>query len=630
MPGDDQLQVTGGITQALLDALDQIHSAITANLTNPDGTPSGTAVYMHMPVGRPIDPKMYVNPWTPAGSSAYAAVSSDGQFATPAPAATPAGAAAPNPAPAPQLAAMPAPDPKLQLAISSAFNTSRLVDDMLMVTDKGVAVSWPQRTVSIEYFTVLAGMQAEPVPEPSDEIKKRIADAERVLYTLDEAGNYTGYTPLYSSYRHNQKALADARSAYALAYAQAMSDPVAGQAFPVTSASYQSAVDQAYNDFKDMGGQKVDDAIATLQAVGGSAAAALIAKARKMYDDYSVGLAGSVAEKVPWSYIDPVSWCDPHNEDFGVMHIKASSSTYSASGSTQQHAFGHSFYTNSSSSTSGSVGFRFVLDFSANAGHSESSHDEGSDHSSSGSSTHQDESSSATIEFEWFLASIERPWLLGDLFHMQGWYLAGGKKDSISDGTITGQIDKPDRLMPMIPKGFVVIRNVKITADKWGSFGTQLQTASDSASGHTDSSSTSYGGSVGWFGIGGSASHSSSQDSGAFTNQSDSGSSWSFTSNAQGGTLELNGAQIVGWIGQIQPASPYRDDPGLASGASTSTTTGSTTGATAGSATGAPAGAATGTTSPVPAPAPAPVPAGAPAGTPTDPSAPPAPVPAGG
>jgi hypothetical protein len=586
MPGDDQLQVTGGITQALLDALDQVHSAVTANLTNPDGTPSGTAVYMHMPVGHPIDPKMYINPWTPAGSSAYAAVSSDGQFATPAPTAPPAGTAVPSPAPAPQLAAMPAPDPKLQLAISSAFNTSRLVDDMLMVTDKGVAVSWPQRTVSIEYFTVLTGMQAEPVPEPSDEVKKRIADAERVLYTLDDAGNYTGYTPLYASYRHNQKTLADARSAYALAYTQAMSDPVAGQAWPVTSSSYQSAVDQAYNDFKDMGGQKVDDAIATLQSVGGSAAAALIAKARKMYDDYSVGLAGSVAEKVPWSYIDPVSWCDPKNEDFGVMQVKASSSRYQASGSSQQHAFGTSFYRNTASSTSGSVGFRFVLDLSANASHSEESHDTGSSHDSSGSSTNQDASSSATIEFEWFLASIERPWLLGDLFHMQGWYLAGGKKDSISDGTITGQIDKPDRLLPMIPKGFVVIRNVTITADSWGTLGTQLQQASDNATGHTDASSTSYGGSVGWFGIGGSASHSSSDSSGAFSNQSDSSSSWSFEKTTTGGTLKLNGAQIVGWIGQVQPASPYKDDPGLASG---------TTSGTAGTA----------GTSPVPAPVPA-------------------------
>lgn len=69
MPVDQQLQVTGGVTQALLAALDQVHSAITARMVGPDGKPSGTAVYMHLPVGHPIDPSMYSYPWTPAGGS---------------------------------------------------------------------------------------------------------------------------------------------------------------------------------------------------------------------------------------------------------------------------------------------------------------------------------------------------------------------------------------------------------------------------------------------------------------------------------------------------------------------------------------------------------------------------------
>src|SRR4051794_5146472 len=104
MPVEGQLQVTGGVTKALLDALDQIHLAVSARLTNPDGTPSGSAVYMHLPVGYPIDPKMYANPWTPAGGSAYGAVGNDGQFATPAP--PPAAATAT--APGAQAAALPA------------------------------------------------------------------------------------------------------------------------------------------------------------------------------------------------------------------------------------------------------------------------------------------------------------------------------------------------------------------------------------------------------------------------------------------------------------------------------------------------------------------------------------------
>ncbi|AKU16614.1 hypothetical protein [Luteipulveratus mongoliensis] len=559
MPGND-LQITGGITQALLDALNQIHTSITAGLVGPDGQPSKTAIYMHLPVGQPVDPKMYANPWTPAGGSAYAAVTSTGAFT---PAAPPPVADADAKPPAQQLAAIPAPDPKLQLAISSAFNTAQRVDNMLMVTDKGVAVAWPQRTVSIEYFTALEGMQAEPIPEPSDEIKKRIADAEKTLYTLDADGNFTGYTPRHASYRHNQKALADARSEQALAYSQAMADPVAGQAWPVTSAKYENAVTQAYNDWRDMGGQEIEDAINTLQSVGGSAAAALIAKARKMFDDYSVGLGGAVSTKVPWSYIDPVSWWDHSNHDFGAMRITAKSSQYQAGGGGGEHSFAHSFYRDESSSNSGSAGFSFFWGVSADASHSETSHDDGTNTDTSGWTEHHDQSSSATVEFEWFMASIERPWLLGDLFHMDGWYLAGQKKGAISDGTIEGQIGDVPKLLPMIPKSFVVVRNVKITSDSWGSLGSSFQNAVDSSQGHTDSSSTSYGGSVGWFGLGGSYQHSESDANGAFTTTHDGSNGWSYTSTATGGTLELLGAQIVGWVGQIQPVAPRVDDPNI-------------------------------------------------------------------
>ena len=562
MPDDLQdLQVTGGITQALLDALNQIEATVTAQLVNPDGTPSGSAVYMHLPIGQPVDPKMYANPWTPAGGSAYGAVSNTGAFAPPPPPPAPAPGTPTTPA---AQAAAPGPDPKLQLAIRSAFNTAQRVDNMLMVTDKGVAKAWPQRTVSIEYYTALTGMQAMPVPEPAADVKKRIADAQKTLYLMDADGNFTGYTPLYTSYRHNQKALADARSRYALAYTQAMADPVAGQAWPVTSSQYQNDVDQAYSDLKDMGGQTVEDAIATLQSEGGSAAAALIAKARKMFDDYSIGLAGSIATKVPWSYIDPVSWWDPTNNDFGVMEINANSTHFASSGGGGQHSFAHNFYNDTSSSTSGSAGFSmFGFGASANAGHTSTDHNQGANDDQSSWSFHQDSSSHATVSFEWFITSIERPWLLGDLFHMDGWYLVGQKKNEISDGTIQGQLGDVPKLLPMIPKGFVIVRNVTIAADSWGDLGHQFQNAVDSSSGHTDSSSTSYGGSVGWCGIGGSVQHSDSQDSGAFTNQSDASQGWSYESHGDGGTLKLHGAQIVGWIGQIQPASPRIDDPNL-------------------------------------------------------------------
>jgi hypothetical protein len=583
---DSTVEIPGGITQALLAALDQLNASIRGGLTNPDGSPSGSAVYMQLPIGVPIDPKQYANPWTPQSASGYAQQTNTGAFAAPAP--TPAaGADAAAMTAAAQAAAVTAAS-QAGIALAAAYATSRRVDEMLMVTDKGVAKSWQDRSLSVEYNIALTGMQALPIPEPSDEIKKRIADAQQTLYLTDDKGNFTGYTPLYTSYRHNQKALADARSAYALAYSASLADANQAATWPVRSASYQNDITQAYNDFKDMGGQKIDDAINTLQSIGGSAVAALIAQARFLYDAYNVGLAGQIGAKIPWSYIDPVSWWDHTNKDFGTMEIDTESSQYSGSSSSNSNSFSHSFYRDTASSTSGSVGLDFgFVDISANASHSETEHNSAQDSNSSGSQHWQDQSSDAKVHFEYFLASIERPWFLGDLFTLDGWYLAGQKKFAISDGTIEGQMGDQgkSKLLPMIPKAFVVLRNVTVEASNWGAMGDAFQTAQSHADQHTDSSSNSYGGSVGYFGLGGSMQHSDSESNGAFGATTGATAGMSFSGNANHGKLTLNGSQIVGWIGQIQEAAPKQDDPGLdkkkddvpATGAAaTSTTPGAT------------------------------------------------------
>ena len=60
-----QLGTVGGITKALLDALDQIENRVAASLVGPDGKPSGTAIYMHLPTGIPIDPRITRTPGRP-------------------------------------------------------------------------------------------------------------------------------------------------------------------------------------------------------------------------------------------------------------------------------------------------------------------------------------------------------------------------------------------------------------------------------------------------------------------------------------------------------------------------------------------------------------------------------------
>jgi hypothetical protein len=557
---DAELQNAGGVTKATLAALEQIHKAITAAFANPDGSPSGSAVYMHLPMGYPIDPKMYAHPWTPAGGSSDASVSNTGAFAQPAPA--PA-ADATGVTPAAALAAQAAAAATVnQQSQQAAYFTARLVDNMLMVTDKGVARAWPEHRVSLQYWTALQGMQAEPVSPPTPEVQARIDAARKLLYTFDDAGNMTGYTKKYDFYRANYKKWQDAVAAFADGYAAASADPIAGGAWPVKGGKLQTDVDNAKNDLVAMGKDEIEQALNTLHTVGGSAAAALIAQAKNLYDSYNVNLAGAIAVKLPWSYINPLSWWDHTNNDFGVIRVKATTQEFAASGAAGSDSFSSSYYHNTSESTGGSAGVNIgFFSFGANASHSESTADWGSNSRSSSWSNYKDESSSATIAFEYFLATIERPWLVGDILHMDGWYYVDHEKGSISDGTVEGQLDNDAKILPMIPKAFVVIRNVSITADHWGDAGSAFQNAQSSSTGHTDSESTSFGGSVGYFGIGGSASHSSSDASGAFSSQGSTNSGWSFESNAQGGTLKLLGSQIIGWIGEVQPLSPKVDAP---------------------------------------------------------------------
>jgi hypothetical protein len=140
----------------------------------------------------------------------------------------------------------------------------------------------------------------------------------------------------------------------------------------------------------------------------------------------------------------------------------------------------------------------------------------------------------------------------------------------VSDGTVTTQVGDDGKILPMLPKAFLIVRNITITANDWGQAGAAFENAQSQYGGGGQSSSSSFGGSVGFFGIGGSVQHQQAQESSAFGQSQQATSGWSFTKTGDGGTLNLYGSQICGWIGEIQPASPPLDDPNLSSSSSSS------------------------------------------------------------
>jgi hypothetical protein len=98
-------------------------------------------------------------------------------------------------------------------------------------------------------------------------LQKHIEDARRILYDIDpNSGTIIGKSKLYKMYEENMEAYTKAKSAMAEAYAKAQSDPMALQAWPITGATYQHDVDQAWDRWISADKNKIENALATIKS----------------------------------------------------------------------------------------------------------------------------------------------------------------------------------------------------------------------------------------------------------------------------------------------------------------------------------------------------------------------------
>ncbi len=555
---EKQLGVSGGVAQALLTMLNSISGRVLAQQpVDSHGNPTGQVVYLQLPTGLPIDPREYENAWSPSGGDTLATIRNNHPSSTPAPAATSTEPGSTGSAPTTQA------NPELEASLETAENTSSLVNELFQVSNTGQLKVYPtSRKLSFEYESIIKGMQPQPAPPVSPQVQQAVKAAMEKLYTY-ENGNITGQTPAYQAYLANQMAYAQAKSAYATEHAEAMANPVLGNAWPETSAVAQTAVTQAYDNWMAQGAPEIEEALATVTSVGVDVQAEMVSQARQLLEAWQLGLSG-VASSVPLSKIRPVTWYDSTDTSIGFSHLKVSSNEWLTEGSHATDSFAANWYQGQSSSTGGSAGGMVLgITFGASGSHEQASNSEGAGTASSALTTFNDETTGVSIAFEWALCTIERPWLMSDLFHLSKWYLVGNEKDSISDGTIAGQVGNERQLMPMIPTAFVVVRNVEITAENWGQAGVAFEHAATQQQGSAESSANSVSGSVGFLCIGGSAAHSDAQDSGQGSVGAQGASGFSYHGTAASGTLSIHGTQLIGWIGEIVPASPPESDPSL-------------------------------------------------------------------
>ena len=561
---------------AVLAIFDQLIDRIKQrNPVRTDGKPVGSMVYSQLVLGMPIWRDDYLRPWTPSGGASlqetfsHGAAASSGAPATGAAAAGASGDTATATATATAVAAPPQPDAHMLRAMQAAWKTALLCRTMLEVTTDGQYREYPTgRQLDFAYETIMKGMQPGKMPEMADDVKKRIEEAEKVLFEKDEDGAIAGKSKAYKRYIENANALAKAKSDFAVANAAAMTDPVKAQAWPVQSATYQQMVDQAQDALVTEGGPKVERAIDTIASVGVPMQAHLIKKAKDAYDAWNLGLSGIVPAKIPYSIVLPTNWCDPDDHD-GWETLVVDQSSYQHYATTSAKSESQQSWQKHANSVGGSGGVMFG--FAAFGGSASSAHANSSWQNSAESHFQSGFNNTATnlhIELEFGLCRIVRPWLISDLFFLKNWYLAGAKKNSVSDGTIDGQANSHEKTLPMIPQQFLVVRNVTISTSEWGSDGQVLNDYYGGGQGSTASSSSSQAGSggvsLGFVSFGGSASHSRSDASGQSSDWSARSGSDHFGTTFDGQTLKIPGAQIVAFLSDIVPAGPELDDPTLA------------------------------------------------------------------
>lgn len=319
--------------QAVLTVLDQIIERIKS--TRPmrsDNKPLETGfVYSQLVLGQMVDPDDFANPWSPMGGSTVHDALKDGKL----PANAGASVATGTPAtPAADGSAQgggadPAVSAKLRRALQAAFNTSQLVDRLIMVTRDETMREYPGggRTISFAYEGIVNGMQPLPAPPLAPEVQKRLDDARKVLYEFDEDGEIAGKSKLYKTYVKNARAYAEAKSDFADAQAAALQDPVKAESWPMKSVTLQQSVDEAYDTLKTEGAEKVEAALAVIESIGISIQDRMIAKARKIFDAWNLGLSG-VPTQTPYSSVLPSGWADPDEDMDGWYHLTVDRSSY--------------------------------------------------------------------------------------------------------------------------------------------------------------------------------------------------------------------------------------------------------------------------------------------------------------
>lgn len=398
---------------------------------------------------------------------------------------------------------------------SGSYTTAELFSAMVDALPNTDAM-WSDsgQRVSDVYKTIIKGANSTSKPIASQQ--KIYDQAFNFLNVSKTTKDFTGAektttepSEIAIAYDDAQAAYITAVGGYRTAYNGYNLDKTEDQrAWNAVAPGLQLALDQAWNKWTRAGKAEVEQAQNALVATINDAVKYVIAESLKMINEQHE-LAPSTPSGNPWlpSYALPTNWFTDDVKG-SKLTLKSSELNKTASTSATKYA----------ASASGSWGL-----WHASGGVSGSSEKE---------TAHMD-AEDFTLEAELINVTIKRAWFNPLILKMRDWFMTGVKKGDISNA----QVENLLGLMPLIPTGFIVAKNVKITANF----------SSEDKSFVAKSISTEASGGWGPFSVSGSYSHSTSDSK--------------FNAQFDGGTLELPGLQLIGWINSIMPVSPPDNAP---------------------------------------------------------------------
>ena len=277
------------------------------------------------------------------------------------------------------------------------------------------------------------------------------------------------------------------------------------RAFNAAQPGLQNLVDQTWNAWSRAGKADVEEAQAALASSINDAVKLTIEQiGRSIAGEYQLPSQTGLGTWLP-SFAQPTNWAA---DDMHGPKLKFSSSYLNSTTSKQADGYGVE--------ASGSFGL-----FHASGG-VEGEHVR--------SSSHMD-AENLELEAELIAVSIRRPWFDPQLLGMKGWWVTGYDAGGLSNG----DVKNPTGAMPLIPVGFVLAKNVTITADF----------SSEDKKFISNSISTKASGGWGPFSFSGKYSHSDSKDD--------------LETKFDGGSLVFPGLQLIAWISTVTPPSPPRN-----------------------------------------------------------------------